>query len=128
MLGSVLLVVGLFRPFLGMIVLLVIHFVQPGELVPALDPLRIELVYGTLLTGVLIYRRVTIPGRALFSDKILLSAVLLIGAGLLSIPFSVWRGGAVNTVIDMVKLVTLLFLLTLMGRCLQLSPSLKFCT
>jgi putative inorganic carbon (HCO3(-)) transporter len=114
MLGSVLLVVGLFRPFLGMLVFLVIHFVQPGELVPAIAPLRIELVYGTLLTGVLIYRRVTIPGRSLLSDKILLSAVLLIGAGLLSVPFSVWRGGAVNTVIDMVKLVTLLFLLTLM--------------
>jgi putative inorganic carbon (hco3(-)) transporter len=114
MLGSVLLVVGLFRPFLGMLIFLVIHFVQPGELFPALDPLRIELVYGTLLTGVLIYRRVTIPGRSLFSDKILLSAVLLVGAGVLSVPFSVWRGGAVNTVIDMVKLVTLLFLLTLL--------------
>jgi putative inorganic carbon (HCO3(-)) transporter len=114
MLGSVLLVVGLFRPFLGMLVFLVIHFVQPGELVPALDPLRIELVYGTLLAGVLIYRRVTIPGHSLFSDKILMSTVLLIGAGLLSVPFSVWRGGAANTVIDMIKLVTLLFLLTLM--------------
>jgi O-antigen ligase len=114
MLGSVLMAVGLFRPFLGMLVFLVIHFVQPGELVPSLDPLRIELVYGTLLTGVLIYRRVTIPGRSLFSDKILLGAALLIGAGLLSVPFSVWRGGAANTVIDMVKLVTLLFLLTLM--------------
>jgi O-antigen ligase len=114
MLGSALLVVGLFRPFLGMLVFLVIHFVQPGELVPALAPLRIELVYGTLLTGGLIYRRLTIPGPSLLSDKILLSAVLLIGAGLLSVPFSVWRGGAANTVIDMVKLVTLLFLLTLM--------------
>lgn len=114
MLGSLLLLAGLFRPFLGMLVFLVIHFIQPGELIPALAPLRIELIYGALLVGVLIYRRVTTPGPALFSDKILWSAVLLIGAGLLSVPFSVWRGGAANTVIDMVKLVTLLFLLTLM--------------
>src|SRR5580704_1432832 len=92
MLGSVLLVVGLFRPFLGMLIFLVIHFVQPGELIPALAPLRIELIYGMLLIGVLIYRRVTIPGPSLFSDKILMSAVLLIATGLLSIPFSVWRG------------------------------------
>ena len=114
MLASVVLLVGLYRPFLGMLVFLVIHFVQPGELVPAIAPLRIELVYGILLIAVLIYRRATIPSRSLFSDKILLSAVLLLGAGLLSIPFSVWRGGAVVNVIGMAKLVTLLFLLILM--------------
>jgi O-antigen ligase len=113
-LGSVLLIAGLFRPFLGMLVFLVIHFVQPAELFPALALLRIELVYGVLLAGILFYRRITIPGPRLLSDKILLSTLLLIGAGLLSIPFSVWPGGAADTVINMVKLITLVFLLTLM--------------
>ena len=44
-LGGALAVVGLFRPFLGLLVLMTLHFVQPGEMVPALAPLRIELVY-----------------------------------------------------------------------------------
>ena len=113
-LASVVLLAGLFRPFLGMMAFLVIHFVQPGELVPAIAPLRIELVYGILLIGILLFRRATIPGHSLFSDKILLGALLLICAGLLSVPFSVWRAGAAVAVIDMLKLATLLFLLILL--------------
>src|ERR1700675_2437139 len=110
--GSVLLVAGLFRPFLGMLVFLVIHFGQPGELIPALAPLRIELVYGTLLIGILIYRRASSSGPSLLSDKILKGALLLVGAALLSTPFSVWRGGAANTVLELCKIVAILFLLT----------------
>ena len=113
-LGSVVLLAGLFRPFLGMMAFLVIHFVQPGELVPALAPLRIELVYGILLIGILLLRRATNPGQSLLSDKILLGALLLICAGLLSVPFSVWRAGAAGAVVDMLKLATLLFLLILL--------------
>jgi len=113
-LGALLLLAGLFRPFVGLIAFLIVHFVQPGELVPALAPFRIELVYGTLLIGILIYRRAKAPGHSLLSDRILFSAVLLIGVGLLSIPFAVWPSGAANTVLEMLKLVTLLFLLTLM--------------
>jgi len=113
-LGASILVAGLFRPFLGLLAFLAIHFIQPGELVPALTSFRIELVYGTLLIGILMYRRIKTSGRGLFSDKILRGAVLLICAGLLSIPFAVWRGGAANTVLEMLKLATLMFLLSVL--------------
>src|SRR5882762_8088077 len=95
LLGLIVALRGLFRPFLGLLVFLTIHFVQPGELIPALAPFRLELVYGVLLIAILIVRRASLPGRSpILSDRILLSALLLSGAALLSVPFAVWPGGA----------------------------------
>lgn len=114
-LGGIVAVAGLFRPFLGLLVFIAIHFVQPGELVPALEPLRIELVYGALLISILIFRRTKAANRTpILDDRILRGALILVGVGVLSIPFSIWRGGAAETVIEMVKLVTLMFLMKLM--------------
>jgi O-antigen ligase len=106
-------VAGLFRPFLGLLVFLAIHFVQPGELIPALAPFRIELVYGALLVFAVL-RRADSRTFSLRSDRILLAALLLIGVAVLSVPFAVWPGGAAQTVIDMVKLVAITFLLKLL--------------
>jgi O-antigen ligase len=114
-LGAVVALAGLFRPFLGLLVFLAIHFVQPGELIPALAPFRIELVYGALLIIILIVRTTSAATRsALLRDRILMVAVLLIGAGVLSVPFSVWPGGAAETVITMSKLVVFILLMRLM--------------
>jgi putative inorganic carbon (hco3(-)) transporter len=113
-LGAALAIVGLFRPFLGMLVFVTIHFVQPGELIPALQPLRIELVYGTLLIAILIYRRVSRSGPSLLSDGIILGAAILLATALLSIPFAVWRGGAANTVIGLIKLIALIPLIAIL--------------
>src|SRR5580700_6319067 len=104
--GGLVLLVGLFRPFVGLLAFLILHFIQPGELVPALAPFRIEFVYGTLLIGILIYRRGKTRGHSLLRDKILFSAGMLIGVGFLSIPLAIWPGGAANTVLGMLKLVT----------------------
>lgn len=113
-LGAALAIAGLFRPFLGMLVLIVIHFVQPGELIPALDPFRIELVYGTLLIVSFIAHRISPSPTLLFSNRIFLSALILLGAALLSIPLAVWRGGAVSAVIDLAKLIVLIVLLSML--------------
>lgn len=107
-------IAGLFRPFLGMLVFVVIHFVQPGELIPALAPLRIEMVYGTLLVGIIIYRRASRTGPSLLSDRIIRGAVLLLAAAVLSVPFAVWRGGAASTVVELMKLIALSVLLTVL--------------
>jgi O-antigen ligase len=115
LLAAVIAIAGLFRPFLGMLVFVVIHFSQPGELIPALEPFRIEFVYGTLLTGVLLLRGMSRSGQpSLLSDRILLGSFFLIGAGVLSVPFAVWPGGAAGSVVEMVKLVALTFLLKLL--------------
>jgi putative inorganic carbon (HCO3(-)) transporter len=113
--GAIVAIAGLFRPFLGLLVFLAIHFAQPGELIPALAPLRIELVYGAFLISILMVRRAKDPARTpLLADRILYASVLLVGVGVLSIPFSIWRGGAAETVLEMVKLITLIFLIKLL--------------
>jgi len=112
--GGIVAVIGLFRPFMGMLVFVVIHFVQPGELISALEPFRIELVYGTLLIAILIYRRMSLSGPSLLSDRIIRGATLLLASAVLSVPFAVWRGGAASTVIELMKLIALSLLLTVL--------------
>ena len=60
-LSAALAIAGLFRPFLGLFVLLIIHFVQPGELIPALAPFRIELVYGASILAIVVWRQFSDP-------------------------------------------------------------------
>jgi putative inorganic carbon (hco3(-)) transporter len=114
MIGLALAVAGLFRPFLGAVVFIVIHFVQPGELIPALAPLRIELVYGVLLIATIFAHRLSSPRHSLLQDKILYAVFLLLVSAALSVPFSVWRGGAITTILEMVKLIAVMILLTVM--------------
>ena len=106
--------VGLFRPFLGLIVLLVLHFVQIGELIPPLATFRLELVYGVLLLAAFSLRRTSTLVLSLFSDRILQAAIVLVGVCCLTVPFAIWKLGALNATIELAKLVTLLFFL----RCL----------
>lgn len=109
--GGVLGVVGLFRPFFGLLVFILIHFIQPGELIPELAPLRIELVYGSLLIAIVVFRQLSRKGFSFLRYKIFFAACLLVTAGVLSVPFSVWPGGAAGTVVKMLQHVTLIFLL-----------------
>ena len=111
-LGSLVALLGLFRPFLGFLVFLIVHFVQPGELIPSLAPLHIELVYGVLLFAVIWGRK----GGAvpLFKIKIVQAGILLLATGVLSIPLAVWIGGAVGTVLEMFKLMTIVVMIKLM--------------
>jgi len=110
--GVGLAIAGLFRPFVGLLLLVVIHFMQPGELIPSLAPFRPELVYGVLLAVSFVLRRASSPHRPLFSNRIFLGAILVLGAAVLSIPFAVWRGGALSTTIMMAKLIAILFFLS----------------
>lgn len=109
--GLILAVVGLVRPLVGMLVFVLIHFVQPGELVPALEPFRIELAYGLLLIASLTYQGVLRSVRSLLSDRIILGATLLLASAVLSVPFAVWVGGALDTLQQLAKLITLVLLL-----------------
>ena len=113
LLGGLVALVGLFRPFLGFLVFLVIHFVQPGELVPALAPLRIELVYGVLLLVAMVREKKggIVP---IFKDRIVFAGILLLAAGVLSVPFAIWVGGAATTAMEMFKLLVVLMMIKLM--------------
>jgi len=114
---AIIAVIGIFRPFVGLLVFLAMHFTMPAEMVPALAPLRLELVYGILLFVVCARRMGAALANALVNNRVLLSSVILVAASCLSIPFAVWRGGAFNAVVYMAKLVALLLLLaTLIGN------------
>jgi O-antigen ligase len=101
--------VGLFRPFLGLLVLILIHFLQPGELIPALAPFRIELVYGLLLLLSFVVHRASSSTVPSLTSPILRAALILLGYAALTVPFAIWRGGALNQVIVLAKLVFILF-------------------
>ena len=124
--GSALAIVGLMRPFFGLMVLLALHFLQPGELFTPLAYLRPELVYGILVLASYFLRggdkthgrgrgfRDMAPARSDSSraKQILAATAFLVGAACLSIPLSVWRGGAVMATIELGKLAILLFLMS----------------
>jgi len=109
--GGALALVGLFRPYLGLLVLIAIHFIQPGELLPALDVIHIERSYAIALLVVFVLRRLTTPGRPLLSNRLVLASLLLVGSAFLSIPFAVWRGGAFAQTTELIKDVILLVLI-----------------
>jgi hypothetical protein len=47
--GGALALAGLIRPFLGVLILIAIHFIQPGEFIPALNAISLERTYGIAL-------------------------------------------------------------------------------
>jgi O-antigen ligase len=102
-------VVGLLRPFVGLLVLILIHFVQPAELVPALAPFRVELVYGLLLLLSFVVHRASTPTAPSLTSPILRAALMLLGCATLTVPFAIWRGGALDQTIGLAKLVFILF-------------------
>ena len=111
-LGGALAVVGLFRPFLGLLVLMTLHFVQPGEMVPALAPLRIELVYGILMIIIVFLRKAGDVKAVLMTDPIVRATLLLEAVAMITIPFAIWPGGAFTAVTELVKMIMLQLLMT----------------
>jgi O-antigen ligase len=104
-------IAGLFRPRLGLLVFLAIYFAQPGEVVPSLAPLRIELIYGVLIFSIFLTRRRSV-GTLLMSDRIVRAAVIFLFVAALTVPLAIWRGGAFDALIYLTKLIVLLILLS----------------
>jgi putative inorganic carbon (hco3(-)) transporter len=112
LIGAVLAIRGAVRPFLGLLVLMTLHFIQPGELIPALTPFRIELVYGILMIVILMFSRATVLKKLLLHDPIVRATILLEGVILLTIPFAIWRGGAFEAATELLKMIILQLLMT----------------
>jgi len=109
--AGVLALVGLYRPYFGMLVFLAIHFIQPGELIPLISHLRIELVYGCLLLGVILIRHLLRPKASRERDRIVFGALAMLAVAGLSVPFAIWRGGALDSTIELAKLIAVLYLI-----------------
>jgi probable O-glycosylation ligase (exosortase A-associated) len=104
-------VAGLLRPFFGLLVLITIYYVQPAELIPALEPLHIERTYAIALLLAFLLQRPSNSERPVL-NPILRAGMALVGVAALSVPFAVWRGGAVEATVNLAKLIIYLFLLS----------------
>ena len=113
LIGLVIAIRGLFRPFLGLLVLMSLHFVQPGEMIPALAPFRIELVYGILVFAILVFRKGSAIKDVILTDRIVRGTLLLEALVICSIPWSIWPGGAAIVALALLKLIILQLLITL---------------
>lgn len=98
-----LLVVAVLRPFVALFMLVLIHFTQPGEMIPLLNTVRIELVYGLIVFGMFMFRVFTGRGAELWKDPILKPLTLFMVVTILTIPGSYWRGGSVDAFVFLLK-------------------------
>jgi O-antigen ligase len=91
---------ALFNPFVGLIAVLAIIFVRPGELYPILDTIHVQRTFTliVLLSFLVHQRRLAVPNVS----KALL---FLWGAMFCTVPFAFWQGGAFEHSVDFGKVI-----------------------
>lgn len=103
----VLAMVGLTRPYVGLLALLIVMELQPGELYPQLAPLHLErIVAALLLVAFLVHGqkfRFPMPMRWFLG---------FYGAMILSVPLSFWRGGALGACASYLETVVFVIFVT----------------
>src|SRR5665213_2339547 len=96
----ILAMIGLTRPYIGLLALLIIMELQPGELYPQLAPLHLERVVALLLLVAFL-----IHGRKFRFPKPIRWFLAFYGAMIVSIPLAFWRANAVATCISFLETV-----------------------
>ena len=100
---------GISRPFAGLLGLLVVYIVQPGELYPALAPLHLErsLAVFVLLSFFLHGNKLRFPAATRWF-------LAFYGAMLIAIPLAFWRGNSIQFCISFVEIVVFHLLIVAM--------------
>ena len=93
-------VAGIFRPFLGLLGLLMINVVQPGELYPVLAAFHVERVLAALVLISFFAH-----GHRLVFPKITRSVLYFWSAMFLACPLAIWRANALSTTIEFGQIV-----------------------
>lgn len=97
---SILAIIGLARPYIGLLALLIVMELDPGELYPHLAPLHLERVVALiLLVSFLIH------GEKLRFPTSIRWFLAFYGAMILSIPLAFWRGNAVASSFSFLEVV-----------------------
>jgi probable O-glycosylation ligase (exosortase A-associated) len=100
------------NPYLGLLAYLIIFSLRLAELVPALEPLRPEKTVGLLTFGLLVLMQVKRHGGLAFdASRQTKHFYFLILAAFLSVPFAYYRGGAMEGVVDFIKLLVFYLLI-----------------
>ncbi len=99
------------KPFYGVVLYLALLYVRPGDLVPALEPLRLTLLGVALLTGafalqVIVYRQV----KPILTPSMIFM-VLFLGAIILSIPGSYYRSASMDKMTEVARTVFMSYLI-----------------
>ncbi len=88
-------------PYQGLLALLVINVVQPGELYPLFDSLHVERIVVLIVLASTVLRQ---DEKLVFSplSKKLIVFLLMLAVG---IPFAFWKGGTASATIEFAKMV-----------------------
>lgn len=102
--------IGLARPFIGLLALMIVMELQPGELYPMLAPLHLERVVALLLVLACVLHgvklRIPVPIRWFLA---------FYGAMIASVPLAFWRGNTVATCVSFLEVVVyVLFVVALL--------------
>ncbi|UCD18523.1 MAG: O-antigen ligase family protein [Candidatus Zixiibacteriota bacterium] len=99
-------------PMWGLLSYLIIFLLRPGELYPALAPLRLELLTGAFVLMTIVIREKVLTGRVtLPSDKITLSLVAFLVVMALTIFTSYEKTFTKETCVNFVKLLIFYYLI-----------------
>lgn len=103
----VLAMIGLVRPYFGLLSLLIVMELQPGELYPSLDSLHLERVVAALVIVAFL-----IHGEKLRFPAPTRWFLAFYGAMIVSIPLAFWRGNAVESCFTFLEIVVFVILAT----------------
>ncbi len=104
---SILAIIGLLRPYIGLLALLIVMELQPGELYPYLAPLHLERAVAlVLLVSFLIH------GEKLRFPSPTRWFLAFYGAMILSIPLAFWRANAVASCLSFLEIVVYVLFVT----------------
>lgn len=103
--GAAVIFLALKYPFFGLLMYMVIYYLRPGERIPGLGVLRLELVFGIFLLGMVIIID-ALRGRGIRfpKDHISLSILVFIGIMATSTVFSEWVTQSYDAVIRFIKI------------------------
>ena len=103
----VLAMVGLTRPYIGLLALLIVMELQPGELYPQLAPLHLERVVARLLLVAFF-----IHGQKLRFPAPTRWFLAFYGAMILSVPLAFWRANSAASCMSFLETVALVLFIT----------------
>jgi O-antigen ligase len=103
----VLAMIGLTRPYIGLLALLIVMDLDPGELYPQLSPLHLERVTASLLLIAFL-----INGGKFRFPKPTRWFLAFYGAMILSVPLAFWRANSVGSCLSFLETVALVLFIT----------------
>lgn len=94
------------EPFAGLLALLAVHMIQPGELYPVLAPMHLEKILAVVVLASFL-----LHGQRLHLAPVARYCLWFYAAALASIPLSVWFSNAVVNALDFAKTILLMLLM-----------------